>query len=161
MRFLFLWFILVGFHNILMAQQNTEEIDKEAIHRAEQCEFHRKISATKLLHTDYAYVKGFRLCGTKCDQCQIKKGIIRLVLEAGNEYSLKISNWRGDTYAVLYDDKARQIGQSLHQGKIYDGFTFICKSTGIYYIRFFDQHERPAHEALIGGAALGLRRWKF
>ncbi len=163
MRYFYFWVVFVGLLGALSAQHqdSVSKAHQDALHRAEQCDFHRKISADKLLHTEYAYVKGFKLCGAKCDDCHIKKGIVRLVLEAGNEYCLKISNWRGDTYAVLYDAKGNHIGRSLYKGKIYDGFTFICKSTGIYYIRFFDQHERSSPETLIGGASLGLKRWKF
>jgi len=165
MRYLlFTWGILLGFTANLWGQNQTKDTPSRAerneIYRAEQCDFHRKISAAKL-QEGYAYIRGFKLCGSNCADCNSQKGIFRLVLEAGNEYALKISNWRGETYAVLYDDKGNRIGKSLHNGKIYDGFRFICNSTGIYYLRFFDQNKRPVEESLIGGASLGLKRWKF
>ncbi len=121
------------------------------------CKIHKNKSVQKL-DSNFVYIRGFEICGLDCG-CRKPPPEYKLILQAGNEYEIRISNWRGNICAVLKNASKEAIARSF-QGRYHDGFKFKCKKTGIYYLQF----NTPApysHYTMIGGACLGMKRMKL
>lgn len=139
-------FFLIFFTNLAFGQSEQEKLT--------WCKIHKNKSVKKL-DSNFVYIRGFEICGLDCG-CRKPPPEYKLILQAGVEYEIRISNWRGNICAVLKNASKQPIARSF-QGRYYDGFKFKCKQTGVYYLQF----NTPApfsHYTMIGGACLGMKR---
>jgi hypothetical protein len=56
--------------------------------------------------------------------------------------------------ATLFDSKRSQLATSYFNNRFYDGWTYKCTATGIYYLSFTFKDSK----SFCGAAVLGFRR---
>lgn len=79
------------------------------------------------------------------------------LLSRDTDYVLRIASQDGDSHGIvvsLYDEKRNEIITSSVNNKFFNGWTFKCKTTGIYYLSFTFKDS----QSRCGGAVLGFKR---
>ncbi|WP_027003900.1 hypothetical protein [Hugenholtzia roseola] len=110
--------------------------------------------ALRQLAPGYTFVKSYRIDGK---DGQRKKIEYTCVFSKDTNYMLRMAGKDGGArglVATLYDAKRAQLTSSYYNNKFYDGWTYKCNATGIYYLSFTFQDS----QSYCGAAVLGFRR---
>jgi hypothetical protein len=115
------------------------------------CDFDAyKLKALSYLPKGFTLLKSYKINGMGCRR---NNGAI-FILSKNTTYMLKISSKDGGFHglvATLYDAKYNEIATSQLGNKLFNGFTYQCKKTGVYYISFtFKDSQIPCAAAVLG-----------
>lgn len=110
--------------------------------------------ALKKLSEGFTFIKSFKVDGKGGIRKEIE---YTCVFSKDTQYKV-IMEGKDDgangIVVTLFDAKREQLASSFNNNKFYAGWTYLCKATGIYYLRFTfkDSH------SFCGGAVLGFKR---
>ena len=110
--------------------------------------------ALEKLKGDFTFIKSFKIDGRNCQRKDIE---YTCVFSKDTQYKVVVEGKDGGAQGIvveLYDSKRKKITSSLLNGKFYPGFVYICRATGIYYLKFSFQDSHSC----CGGAVLGFKR---
>ncbi len=110
--------------------------------------------ALKKLTDGFTFIKSFKVDGKGGTRKDIE---YTCVFSKDTKYKVILQSKDGEAtgvIATLFNSKREQLATSHNNGKFYTGWTYVCKATGIYYLRFSfkDSH------SFCGGAVLGFKR---
>ncbi len=110
--------------------------------------------ALKKLSEGFTFIKSFKVDGKGGIRKEIEYTCVfskdtqyKVIMEGKDDGATGI-------VVTLFDAKREQLATSFNNNKFYAGWTYHCKATGIYYLRFTfkDSH------SFCGGAVLGFKR---
>jgi hypothetical protein len=108
----------------------------------------------KALTPGFTFVKSYKIDGKN----GVRKNIeYTCVFSKDTNYMIRIQGKDGGAngiVATLYDQQRNELTTSFVSNKFYPGWTYKCKSTGIYYLLFSFKES----ESYCGAAVLGFRR---
>jgi hypothetical protein len=110
--------------------------------------------ALKLLPPGYTFVKSYRIDGKNGDRKKIE---YTCVFSKDTDYIIKMSGKDGGPnglIATLFDSKRAQLATSYFNNRFYEGWTYKCTATGIYYLSFTFKDSK----SYCGASVLGFRR---
>jgi hypothetical protein len=110
--------------------------------------------ALKLLPPGYTFVKSYRIDGKNGERKKIE---YTCVFSKDTDYIIKMAGKDGGPnglIATLFDSKRSQLATSYFNNRFYDGWTYKCTATGIYYLSFTFKDSK----SFCGAAVLGFRR---
>ncbi|MCC5946606.1 MAG: hypothetical protein JJT94_16870 [Bernardetiaceae bacterium] len=110
--------------------------------------------ALKKLAPGYTFVKSYRIDGKDGKRKKIE---YTCVFSKDTSYMLRMAGKDGGPtglVATLFDTRRSQLFTSHVNGKFFDGWTYKCTSTGIYYLSFTFEGSK----SYCGAAVLGFRR---
>ncbi len=110
--------------------------------------------ALKKLTDGFTFIKSFKVDGKGGTRKDIE---YTCVFSKDTKYKVILQSKDSEAtgvIATLFNSKREQLATSYNNGKFYTGWTYVCKATGIYYLRFSfkDSH------SFCGGAVLGFKR---
>jgi len=108
----------------------------------------------KALESGFQFSKSYRIDGRGGSRKKIE---YTCVFSKDTNYQIRIFGKDGNAQGVigtLYDSKRNQMVSSYFNNKFLDGWTFKCRSTGIYYLTFTFKDSR----SFCGAAVLAFRR---
>jgi len=108
----------------------------------------------KQLETGFTFIKSFKIDGKGGARKDIE---YTCVFSKDTKYKIVMTgkdDGANGIIATLYDSKRTELASSYTNNKFYPTWTYVCRATGIYYLRFSfkDSH------SFCGGAVLGFRR---
>ena len=110
--------------------------------------------ALKMLQPGFTFVKNYRIDGKNGERKKIE---YTCVFSKDTNYMIRIAGKDGGPkgiVATLFDSKRQQMATSYVSNRFYEGWTYKCTSTGIYYITFSFQDS----QSYCGAAVLGFSR---
>jgi len=110
--------------------------------------------ALKELSVGYTFVKSYRVDGRNGTRKKIE---YTCVFSKDTNYEIKISSKDGGAtgiIATLYDSKRNKLASNFVNNKFFDGWTYKCRATGIYYLSFTFKNSK----SFCGAGVLGFRR---
>ncbi|MCS6967778.1 MAG: hypothetical protein RMJ44_00360 [Cytophagales bacterium] len=110
--------------------------------------------ALKALQQGYTFVKSYKIDGKNGARKNIE---YTCVFSKDTNYMLRIEGKDGGAkgiVATLLDNQRQELTTNNLNGKSYPGWTYRCRSTGIYYILFSFKDS----ESYCGAAVLGFKR---
>lgn len=110
--------------------------------------------ALKALQQGYTFVKSYKVDGKN----GVRKNIeYTCVFSKDTNYMLRVEGKDGGSkgiIATLLDNQRQELASNNMNGKSYPGWSYRCRSTGIYYILFTFKES----ESYCGAAVLGFKR---
>ncbi|TAD99356.1 MAG: hypothetical protein EAZ97_08965 [Bacteroidetes bacterium] len=122
---------------------------------AQDCdsELYSNISLKKL-NDGYTFIKSFKIDGKGGQRKDIEYTCVfskdtkyRIIMQSKDDAATGI-------VATLFDAKRVELATSFQANKFYEGWIYVCKATGIYYLRFSFKDSN----SYCGGAVLGFKR---
>jgi hypothetical protein len=110
--------------------------------------------ALRILPQGFTFVKSYRVDGKNGIKKQIE---YTCVLSRDTNYAIRLSSKDGGVNGLkvtLYDSQRNELATSFANNKLFLGWTFKCKTTGIYYLSFTFQDS----QSYCGGAVMGFKR---
>lgn len=110
--------------------------------------------ALKKLAPGYTFVKSYRIDGKDGERRRIE---YTCVFSKGTDYMIRMAGKDGGPnglIATLYDSRRSQLSTSYLNNRFFDGWTYKCSATGIYYLSFTFKDSN----SYCGAAVLGFRR---
>jgi hypothetical protein len=142
---IFCLFFILSILSFNTLAQGFEKCDIEAY----------KANALSYLPKGFTLSKSYNVDSRICRK--INEGI--LTLHKNVDYVIRLATKDGGFYGMivtLYNAKREELMTSIVDNKQFNGWTYRCKQTGIYYISFTFK-DSQSH---CGGAVLGFRRRK-
>jgi hypothetical protein len=111
-----------------------------------------KLQAYQSLPKDYTLLRSYRIAN-KCHKlnmeiCLMSRDITYTVRIAGDS-----GGWQGIIVCLLDENHKELLSSNINHTQ-FNGFTFRCKKTGVYYLYFTFQDSQSVY----GGAVLGFKR---
>jgi hypothetical protein len=92
--------------------------------------------ALKTLGAGFSFIKPYKIDGKGGTRKQIE---YTCIMNKDNSYMIRIASKDGATngiVATLYDSQRIELATNLVNNKFFNGWTFKCPATGVYYITF-------------------------
>lgn len=112
-----------------------------------------KLQALQSLPQNCTLIQSYNIMGRGCGRGHEAT----CLLSRDTDYVLRIASQDGGSHGIvvsLYDAKRNEIITSHINNKFFNGWTFKCKTTGIYYLSFTFRDS----QSRCGGAVLGFKR---
>lgn len=110
--------------------------------------------ALRIIPKGFTFVRSYKVDGKSGIKKQIE---YTCVLSKDTDYAIRMASRDGGTNGLrvtLFDAQRNELASSFVNNKLFPGWTFKCKSTGIYYLSFTFQDS----QSYCGGAVMGFRR---
>ncbi len=110
--------------------------------------------ALRAMPKGFTFVKSYRVDGKGGIRKQIE---YTCVLSRDTDYVIRMSSKDGGVNGLrvtLYDAQRNELASSFVNNKLFPGWTFKCKATGIYYLSFTFKDS----QSYCGGAVMGFKR---
>jgi hypothetical protein len=111
-----------------------------------------KLQALQSLPKNCTLIQSYNINGKGC-----KRNEATCLLSRDMDYVVRIASQDGGFHGIvvsLYDEKRNEIITSSVNNKFFNGWTFKCKTTGIYYLSFTFRDS----QSYCGGAVMGFKR---
>ncbi len=135
-------FLLLNFC-VLLSYTTQAQCDTEALNN----------KALKSLPKGFVFLKSYKVDG----KAGMKKSVeYTCVMNADTQYALHIASAEGNAngiIATLYDSQRTELATSNINNKFFQGWTFSCKATGVYYLVFSFKDSQN----YCGGAVMGFK----
>lgn len=139
-----LFLFLISILSVLISKHTFAQCDTELF----------STKAIKILKKGFNFIRSYKVDGiAKCHprieySCLFSKGI---------SYMIRIEGKDGGAtgiVAVLYSSDGEELASSYVSGKFYNGWTYVCKATGSYYLKFYFKDS----QRYCGAAVLAFKR---
>ena len=110
--------------------------------------------ALRELPAGFTFVKSYRVDGRGGTRKKIE---YTCVFSKDTDYRIVIQGKDGGAkglIATLYDSRRNRLATNFSNNEFYEGWTYTCKATGIYYLSFTFKDSR----SYCGAAVLGFQR---
>jgi hypothetical protein len=140
-KYSFLCLLFICFYFIV--HTTTAQCDAEVLNN----------KALKSLPKGFVFLKSYKVDGKEGMRKSIE---YTCVLNNETQYALHIASSEGNAngiIAILYDAQRTELATSQVNNKLFQGWTFNCKATGVYYLVFSFKDSQN----YCGGAVMGFK----